>query len=170
MSHLTVAADGVLVLPGRPAISCALGRSGVVPWAEKAEGDGATPAGLWPLRHVFYRPDRMEAPETRLPVAALTPDLGWSDDPSDPVRYNAPVRLPYPHSHEVLWRDDHLYDVIVVMGINDGPPQPGKGSALFFHLAREGYGPTEGCVAVARSDMLSILKDCGPESVMEIGE
>jgi len=148
--------------------ACAVGRGGIVAASAKREGDGATPAGRWPLRHVFFRPDRLDRPETRLPTAALTPDLGWSDDPADPERYNSAVRLPYDRSHEVLWREDHLYDIIVVLGINDGPPVAGRGSALFFHLARPDYGPTAGCVAVARGDMLAMLRACGPESVMEI--
>ncbi|MGF1608641.1 MAG: L,D-transpeptidase [Kiloniellales bacterium] len=140
---------------------CAIGRGGIR--ADKREGDGATPIGCWPLRRVLYRPDRLAAPVTALPVAALAPDDGWCDAPGDPG-YNRPVKLPYAASHERLWRDDAIYDVIVVLGHNDDPPQPGAGSAIFLHLARDDYAPTEGCVALAGADLLDLLRRVGPET------
>ncbi len=140
---------------------CALGRAGVT--ADKREGDGATPAGCWPLKRVLYRPDRLSAPVTAFPVAALSPDDGWCDDPDD-ARYNQPVRLPYAARHEVLWRDDGIYDVIVVLAHNDDPPVPGSGSAIFLHVARDDYGPTEGCVALALPELRAVLREAGPGS------
>ena len=98
--------DGSLDIGGR-SVRCALGRSGVLPAADKREGDGASPLGVWPLRKVLYRPDREPAPKTRLPVQALTPSDGWCDAPGDPA-YNRPVRLPYPASAETLWREDRV--------------------------------------------------------------
>lgn len=133
----------------------AVGRGGLV--VDKREGDGGTPIGVWPLREVFYRPDRLAMPMTRLPVRPLAPSDGWCDAPGD-VRYNRPVRLPYPASAEQLWRADHLYDLIVVVGYNDAPVVPGKGSAIFLHLARSDFAPTAGCVAFARGHLLSILR------------
>ena len=133
----------------------AVGRGGLV--LDKREGDGGTPIGAWPLREVFYRPDRMAMPVTRLPVRPLAPTDGWCDAPDD-ARYNRPVRLPYPASAEQLWRGDHVYDLIVVVGYNDAPVVPGKGSAIFLHLARSNYAPTAGCVAFARGHLLSILR------------
>ncbi|MGK2741766.1 L,D-transpeptidase family protein [Tepidicaulis sp. LMO-SS28] len=149
---------------------CALGRSGMT--EEKQEGDGASPIGIWPLREVFYRADRLDAPATDLPISPLHPQDGWCDAPEDPA-YNQPVTLPYGASAENLWREDAAYDIIVVLGYNDDPVTPGKGSAIFFHLAREeedgGYGPTEGCIALSRADMLKVLKLCGPGDTMRIG-
>jgi L,D-peptidoglycan transpeptidase YkuD (ErfK/YbiS/YcfS/YnhG family) len=139
---------------------CALGPGGVR--LEKREGDGATPAGAFPLRRVLYRADRVQRPLTRLPVARLGRDDGWCDDAADP-RYNQQVRLPYAASHEHLWRQDHVYDVIVVLGYNDAPPVPGRGSAIFLHVARPDYGPTAGCVALALPDLLALLAAVGPE-------
>lgn len=133
----------------------AVGRGGLV--LDKREGDGGTPIGSWPLREVFYRPDRMAMPVTRLPLRPLAPYDGWCDAPGD-ARYNKPVRLPYPASAEKLWRGDHLYDLIVVVGYNDAPVVPGKGSAIFLHCARADYTPTAGCVAFARRHLLSILR------------
>jgi L,D-peptidoglycan transpeptidase YkuD (ErfK/YbiS/YcfS/YnhG family) len=134
---------------------------------DKREGDGATPVGRFPLRRVLYRPDRLSAPITRLPVAALAPDDGWCDDPADP-QYNKPVRLPYAARHEELWRADALYDVIVVIGHNDAPVVAGMGSAIFMHLAGADYRPTQGCVALARQDLLDVLTGAGPDTILEI--
>jgi L,D-peptidoglycan transpeptidase YkuD (ErfK/YbiS/YcfS/YnhG family) len=141
--------------------ACALGRGGIR--ADKVEGDGATPAGCYPLRRVLYRPDRLAPPRTALPVAALSPHDGWCDDPADPL-YNQQIRQPFGASFEVLWRTDALYDVIVVLGHNDAPAVPGKGSAIFMHVASRDYAPTAGCIALARSDLLAILEGCDPRA------
>lgn len=148
-------------------LRCALGKGGVVPAAQKREGDGATPAGRWPLRQVLYRADRIAAPETSLPLSPLSPEDGWCDAPGDPA-YNKLVSHPYPQSAEHLWREDEIYDVIVVLGYNDDPVQDGAGSAIFFHLCHTGYRPTEGCVAIPLEAMIRILAEISPETQMEI--
>lgn len=136
-------------------VRCALGRGGVR--ADKREGDGATPAGLLPLRRVLYRADRVTRPRAAVPVGPLAPHDGWCDDPAD-ASYNRPVRLPHAGRHEVLWREDALYDVVGVLGWNDAPTVRGRGSAIFLHLARADWGPTEGCVALALPDLLAALR------------
>ena len=133
---------------------CAVGRGGIR--RDKREGDGATPAGCWLLRRLLYRADRLSPPKTKLPTRALAKTDGWCDDPADPY-YNRPVTRPYAASHEALWRDDGLYDLVVVLGHNDDPPRPGAGSAIFLHVARPDYGPTAGCVALRRDDLLAVL-------------
>ncbi|HLZ65787.1 MAG TPA: L,D-transpeptidase family protein [Aliidongia sp.] len=133
---------------------CALGRGGLSD--AKREGDGATPIGAWPLRRLLYRPDRLKPPATGLPITPIGPADGWCDAPGD-RNYNLPVILPYPASAETLWREDAVYDLIVPLGYNDGPILPGRGSAIFLHLARDGYLPTEGCVALAQADLLAYL-------------
>ncbi len=133
---------------------CAIGRAGVR--ADKHEGDGATPVGTFALRRAFFRPDRYAAPDCALPVRALDPDDGWCDDPGD-AAYNRLVRRPYPASHEAMWRCDALYDLIVVPGHNDDPPVSGAGSAIFIHCAGPQWAPTEGCVALAPGDLLSLM-------------
>jgi L,D-peptidoglycan transpeptidase YkuD (ErfK/YbiS/YcfS/YnhG family) len=158
--------NGRFVGPGIDA-RCVLGAAGVVPAADKREGDHASPAGIWPLRRVLYRPDREAAPETGLPVAALAQDDGWCDAPGDPA-YNRPVKLPYPASAERLWRGDHVYDLIVILGHNDDPVVPGMGSAIFWHLAQPDWRATEGCIAVAREAMLAILKIAKTGDELEI--
>lgn len=151
---VSTTATGLRARLGKRSWPCAIGRSGITD--NKREGDGATPAGCWPFRRVLYRPDRVAAPATMLPVSPLTPDDGWCDDVLDPL-YNQPVRLPYPGRHERLWREDSLYDVIVILGHNDAPPVAGRGSAIFLHVAGPGYPPTEGCVALAVADLQVVL-------------
>src|SRR3546814_288511 len=126
-----------------------------------------TPVGRWPLRRVLYRADRIARPVTVLPCQPIAPDDGWCDDPADPA-YNRPVRLPYPARHERLTRDDHLYDLVVVLGHNDAPVVPGAGSAVFLHLARSDYGLTEGCVALALPELLEVLRSARPGSAMAV--
>jgi len=166
--NFTAYSDGRLGL-NLHSVRAALGKGGVTAAEDKREGDGKSPVGKWPIRYVFYRPDRVEAPQTALPVVALTPDDGWCDDPASPA-YNTHVKLPFDASHEKLWRDDHVYDLIVVLGHNDDPVVPGMGSAIFMHLAREDYSGTEGCVALAQGDLVELLREAGPGSTVEIKE
>lgn len=164
--------DLVVLTPKRAAwggrgYPCAIGRSGTT--AHKREGDGATPHGAFPFRRILYRPDRVAMPATPLPQIPIDPRDGWCDAPADPS-YNRPVRLPYPASCEHLWRDDHLYDLIVVLGHNDDPPVPGLGSAIFLHIASPGYGTTEGCVALSREDLLAVLTTADTASRVIVGQ
>ncbi|AXS42262.1 L,D-transpeptidase family protein [Breoghania sp. L-A4] len=147
-------------------VPCALGRSGLT--RRKREGDGATPMGSFALLRAYFRADRQPRPESNLPLRALRPDDGWCDDAHD-GRYNMHVTLPFNPSHECLWRSDRLYDVIVVLDYNLRPRVRGGGSAIFFHVAREGFAPTEGCVAVAPDAMRRILARIGPGMTMRIG-
>lgn len=155
---IEVSVGGRIAWPGGSA-RCALGRGGIR--RAKREGDGATPGGTFALRRVLYRADRLDRPTTGLPVRPLHPDDGWSDDPADPL-YNRPVTRSHPYGHEALWREDRLYDVIVVIGHNDDPVRPGDGSAVFIHVAAADYAPTAGCVALALADLLALLRACAP--------
>jgi L,D-peptidoglycan transpeptidase YkuD (ErfK/YbiS/YcfS/YnhG family) len=161
---LLVAPDGGAEWGARR-FRCALGRGGVT--GDKREGDGATPAGAWALVRVLYRPDRMAPPDTALPLAALSPADGWCDAPDD-SSYNRQVQLPHDASCEALWRDDHVYDLIVVTDHNDAPVRPYRGSAIFLHVAKPGYAPTEGCVAFALDDLRLILNGWRPEDRVRI--
>jgi L,D-peptidoglycan transpeptidase YkuD (ErfK/YbiS/YcfS/YnhG family) len=144
---------------------CRTGRGGIR--SKKVEGDGATPMGIFPLRTVFYRPDRTRHFATDLPLSSLTPIDGWCDDPTDPA-YNCLIKTPYPASHEILWRQDHVYDILIVVGYNDSPPIPPKGSAIFIHLMNERETPTDGCIALSRGDLIDILAEISPSTELEI--
>lgn len=134
---------------------CAVGRAGIVRAASKREGDGATPAGRFPLREGFFRADRVTA-ASPLAFRAIAPDMWWDDDPASRA-YNT-LRSGAPADHpERLWRDDGVYDWIVPLGWNDSPPVPGKGSAIFLHAARPDFAPTAGCVAIAAADWPRLL-------------
>ena len=141
---------------GGGARPCALGRAGIA--VKRGEGDGVTPLGTFPLRRVLYRPDRIARPKSALPVSAIAPADGWCDAPDDPA-YNTRIRRPCRASHESLWREDRLYDLVVVVGFNDAPVVPGAGSAIFLHVARPDYAPTEGCVALALADLTRLLAE-----------
>jgi len=148
-----VTLDGLLRFRGE-ALRCALGAGGIR--ADKREGDGATPAGLLSLRRVLFRADRGPRPATALPAEPIAPEDGWCDDPAHPD-YNRQVRLPHPARHEHLWREDSVYDVVGVLGWNDAPVRPGRGSAIFLHLARPGLPPTEGCIALPGPELRRLL-------------
>jgi L,D-peptidoglycan transpeptidase YkuD (ErfK/YbiS/YcfS/YnhG family) len=153
VSEAQVFPDGRLTFEGR-LFRAALGRGGVRD--HKQEGDGATPLGLLPLRRVLFRADRVPPPRCAVPREPLAPEDGWCDAPDD-VAYNRPVTLPYSGRHEELWRRDGLYDVIGVLGWNDAPVRRGEGSAIFLHVCRPDFAPTEGCIALPLPDLLALL-------------
>lgn len=148
---------------------CYSGKNGIK--HDKVEGDGTTPIGVFPLRRVFYRADRVQKPITHLQCYPISPEDGWCDDPSDSQRYNTFISLPHTKSHEKLWRDDHVYDLIIEVGYNDDPITPGKGSAIFIHLKRPEQDPknsknTEGCLAFSYEDLIKILSQLTPDSCL----
>ncbi len=151
---------GSVLRAGAWRVRVALGRSGSR--ADKHEGDGATPSGILALRRVLYRADRLAVGDrdvltgARVPSAPIARCDGWCDDP-DHVDYNTAVTLPHEARHERLWREDELYDIVGVLGWNDDPVVRGRGSAIFLHLAADGFTPTEGCLALARPDLLVLL-------------
>ena len=150
---------------GNLVIPCALGRSGTS--HAKREGDGASPVGRFKILQAFYRADHGLRPRTGLPLKVIRPGDGWSDDVRD-RRYNRLVPLPCSRSHEKMWRDDYLYDVVLDIAWNRGPIVKGRGSAIFLHLARPGFLPTEGCVAVERRMIRRLLERIGANTRIEI--
>jgi L,D-peptidoglycan transpeptidase YkuD (ErfK/YbiS/YcfS/YnhG family) len=153
-----------LILAGSGPRRMAIGRCGI--GDKRRERDGVTPIGTWPVRRVLYRADKL-TPKTTLPMAPIAPDDGWCDAPDDPA-YNTQVKLPCAASHERLWRDDDLYDLVVVLGFNDDPVMPGAGSAIFLHVARPDFGPTEGCLAFALADLMEIVTALAPGDTVTV--
>ncbi len=144
--HLTV--HPAITLP------CALGRTGIS--HRKREGDKATPAGSMRVLYGYYRPDRSARPRCLVPLRPLHPRLGWCDEPGSPL-YNRPAPLPLKPGHEIMWRGDELYDVVLALDYNMAPRRKGLGSAIFLHCARPGLTPTLGCVALRPADMRRLL-------------
>lgn len=146
---------------------CALGRSGVR--TSKREGDGASPAGRFSFDEVFYRPDRVARPVSGIAVRRIKSQDGWCDAPRD-RNYNRLVGLPYPASTETMCRADALYDLVVILGYNRRPRVMGRGSAIFMHVAKPGYPPTEGCIALSAKHLRAVLACLGRASRIQIGK
>ncbi|MFZ2996557.1 L,D-transpeptidase family protein [Sphingobium sp.] len=165
MSIVRVDSEAGRLVFGMIDIACTVGRGGACDADAKREGDGCTPRGLWSIRGVLLRRGTVTVSGLSLPWRWAGRWDGWSDDPEDPA-YNRPVRLPRAFSAESLMRADAAYDVIVVLGHNDAPPVPGRGSAIFLHLS-EGR-PTAGCVAIDPADMMRLLPLLMPGDGVEI--
>ncbi|MFO1242595.1 MAG: L,D-transpeptidase family protein [Rickettsiales bacterium] len=147
---------------------CAIGKNGFAEPGEKREGDYKTPVGTFPLREVYYRADRIAKPVTALPLHEITVESGWCDDPAHPD-YNKFVKLPFAASREAMLRDDHCYDLVLVIGYNDAPVVPGLGSAIFLHVAKHGFLPTEGCVALQLEHVKEIVATIKLDDTIQIG-
>jgi L,D-peptidoglycan transpeptidase YkuD (ErfK/YbiS/YcfS/YnhG family) len=162
------AIQGTLKFAGQT-YDCMVGQYGIA--SPKYEGDGCTPAGLFHMREVRYRADRLTTPpQSGLPVFKSKPSDGWCDDPED-VAYNRIVTLPYQSDAEPMWRDDHLYDVLGVIGYNDAPVVAGAGSAIFLHVMRpptDDHQYTAGCVSMKIEDVLAVLAKCTPSTMIDI--
>lgn len=155
-----------IVQAGHLAFRAALGRSGRA--SRKREGDGATPIAAMRLLHGYWRRDRISGPlATALPMAPIDASMFWCDAPGD-ANYNRPVRAPFGPSHEEMRRQDGLYDICLVMDWNISSRARHRGSAIFFHCARPGYPPTQGCVAISARDMRRLLPLVGPETVVRV--
>lgn len=154
-----------LIRAGGRTFPCALGRSGIS--AFKREGDGATPLAAMRLLGGYVRADRSTKRHAGLPLRIIRADDGWCDAPTH-AAYNRPVRLPFPASHEDLRRADRLYDHCLVMDWNITSRRRYRGSAIFLHVAKEGFQPTEGCVAVSPTVMRRLLPHLRPGTVVRV--
>lgn len=161
----------IVQLGGRSYIA-ALGRSGIT--AFKREGDGATPRASMRCLMGFWRQNKRMGtmkPRTALPIFATKGAMGWCDAVRNP-RYNAPVMRPFNASHETLQRADVLYDCGIVLDWNitpnTGGRQRGRGSAIFLHVAKKGYMPTEGCIALRPSDLRHVVRQLNTRSIFKV--
>jgi L,D-peptidoglycan transpeptidase YkuD (ErfK/YbiS/YcfS/YnhG family) len=150
---------------GPVVVPVALGRGGIK--ADKREGDGATPRGRFQPIRLWFRADRLQRPSTLLPVRTIRRADAWCEDPTD-RRYNRSFRRSANEPGDRLWRDDHLYDLVIEIDHNTRPCVAGRGSAVFIHLARPGYAPTAGCVALPRSAMRRLLGRIGPNTLITV--
>jgi L,D-peptidoglycan transpeptidase YkuD (ErfK/YbiS/YcfS/YnhG family) len=146
---------------GPLALPVALGRTGIK--ANKREGDGATPRGSFRLKRLWWRADRLPRPATFLPVRRIAPDDGWCEEPSNRL-YNRRIKVPPNSKADRLARKDHLYNFIIELDHNTRPRVAGRGSAVFIHVARPGFAPTAGCVALAMNSLRRLLARVGPRT------
>jgi L,D-peptidoglycan transpeptidase YkuD (ErfK/YbiS/YcfS/YnhG family) len=153
---------GILRIENRT-IACAIGKNSI--GILKREADGKTPFAAMDVLFGFYRADRWPVMSRATWMLPIAHDLGWCDAPRD-RNYNRAVPQPYPSSHEALARDDGLYDCVIVLNWNMLPRATNQGSAIFMHIARDGYKPTEGCIAVSRSDMIRLVKILRPGTII----
>jgi L,D-peptidoglycan transpeptidase YkuD (ErfK/YbiS/YcfS/YnhG family) len=133
---------------------CSLGKNGVT--KNKVEGDKCTPSGIYKLKQVFYRADRIKKITTNLKKIKIKKNMGWCDDLSS-KKYNRLIKIPNKFSHEKLYRKDHIYDIIVVLNYNMNPVIKKRGSAIFLHIAKKNYSKTLGCIGLKKNDLLEIL-------------
>lgn len=155
-----------IVQAGHLTFRAALGRSGRT--SNKREGDGATPIASMRVLYGYYRLGHLTGGQgVVLPMLPIRKSTLWCDAPND-ANYNTPVSTPFKPSHERMMRADHLYDICLVMDWNISSRQRNKGSAIFFHLAKPGYQPTEGCIAIKLRDMQRLLPLIGTETVVRV--
>lgn len=156
--------QGLLSIGGRVLV-CALGKGGIR--AIKREGDGGTPLARMRLLSVFVRTDHVANRAARLPVARISDGLGWCEVPAD-RNYNRAVKLPYAAAHETMRRGDALYDIVIVLDWNIRPRRRNGGSAIFFHAARPGLTPTEGCIALPGDVLRRLLPKLSARAVLTV--
>jgi L,D-peptidoglycan transpeptidase YkuD (ErfK/YbiS/YcfS/YnhG family) len=144
----------------------ALGRGSIR--ANKREGDGGTPRGVFHPVRLWWRPDRLPRPATRLPVRRIGLGDGWCEDPND-RRYNRPVRVAPGSMADRLARADALYDIIVEIDHNTRPRVASRGSAVFIHVARPGFAPTAGCIALTAPALRQLVARLSRRTKIVVG-
>ena len=136
-------------------LRCSLGKAGIK--KKIKEGDNITPRGVFKIIKLYYRADKIGKIKTQIRKIKIKKKIGWCDDPRS-VFYNKQIKLPNKFSHEKLYRNDNLYDFILVLNYNMNPIVKNKGSAIFIHVAKNNYQPTQGCIGLKKIDLLTILK------------
>tara|TARA_B100001057_G_C22312983_1_gene742767 strand:- start:56 stop:556 length:501 start_codon:yes stop_codon:yes gene_type:complete len=137
-------------------VKCSVGKRGID--SKKKEGDLITPIGLYKIKYILYRKDRIKKIQSKLRKIAIKKNMGWCNDPKS-KKYNKLVNLPFNYSYEQLFKKENVYDIILVLNYNMNPVKKDKGSAIFIHVAKKYYKRTQGCVAVKKPDLLKILKE-----------
>jgi L,D-peptidoglycan transpeptidase YkuD (ErfK/YbiS/YcfS/YnhG family) len=145
-------------------VKCAIGKKGI--GNKKKEGDLITPIGVFKIKYILYRKDRVKV-LTKLKKKVIKKNMGWCDDPNSSY-YNKLVKLPFTHKHEKLYKKENIYDIILVLNYNMNPVKKNKGSALFIHVSKINYKKTEGCVAIKKLNLIKLLKMINPNTRVKI--
>jgi L,D-peptidoglycan transpeptidase YkuD (ErfK/YbiS/YcfS/YnhG family) len=133
---------------------CALGKAGIK--KKIMEGDNITPKGIFKIIKIYYRLDKIKEIKTLIKKIKIKKNMGWCDDPKS-RSYNQQIKLPTKYSHEKLYRNDNLYDLIAVLNYNIDPIIKNKGSAIFLHIAKNSYQDTKGCIALKKKHLIEII-------------
>ena len=133
---------------------CALGKSGI--GKKRIEGDNITPKGTFKIIKIYYRKDRIKKINSVFKIIEIKKNMGWCDDPES-KKYNQLIKLPSKYRHEKLFRNDRIYDLMIVLNYNMSPVIKNKGSAIFIHIAKNNYNKTKGCIALKKKDLIEIV-------------
>jgi L,D-peptidoglycan transpeptidase YkuD (ErfK/YbiS/YcfS/YnhG family) len=145
---------------------CAIGKSGIK--KKVKEGDNITPKGKFKILKIYYRSDRIKKFSTNIKVIKIKKNMGWCDDPKSSL-YNKQINIPFGFSYEKLYRQDHLYDLVLVLNYNTSPIKKNKGSAIFFHIAKKSYKKTKGCIALEKFDLINLISKIKKNTIIKIG-
>ena len=146
-------------------IKCAIGKRGIK--TKRKEGDFITPKGIFKIKLILYRKDRIKNFKSFLPKLSITKKMGWCNDPKS-KKYNKLIKYPFNFSSEKLFRKENVYDIILVLNYNMNPVKKNKGSAIFIHVAKKNYENTKGCVAVKKNELIKIIKNLTKNSKVKI--
>ena len=144
---------------------CAVGKRGIS--IKKKEGDFITPKGTFKIREIFYRKDRVQNLITKIKKTVIRKNMGWCDDPKS-KKYNKLIYFPFKHSAEKLYRRENIYDIILVLNFNMNPVKKNKGSAIFIHVAKKNFQPTQGCIALDKSELIKMVKSIKINTIVKI--
>ncbi len=145
-------------------LRCCLGKKGLN--SNKKEGDYSTPKGLFHLKKLYFRKDRVGTPKCRITKRVIKDNMAWCDNPNN-KKYNEEIKIYNKNLKESLYRKDHKYDYIISISHNE-KKIPGKGSAVFIHLTDD-YQPTAGCIALKKKDFEILLKLIDKKTKIKIG-
>jgi L,D-peptidoglycan transpeptidase YkuD (ErfK/YbiS/YcfS/YnhG family) len=144
---------------------CALGKAGI--GKKKKEGDNITPKGLYKIVKIYYRKERIKKVSSKFKLIKITKNIGWCDDPNS-EKYNQIINLPTKYSYEKLYRKDNVYDLILVLNYNMNPVVKNKGSAIFIHIAKKEYQPTQGCIALKKGNLVKLISKINKNIAIKI--
>ena len=146
-------------------VKCAIGKRGI--GVKRKEGDLITPKGLYKINKILYRKDRIKNLRSKIKTFKIMKNMGWCNDPNS-KKYNKMIRVPFKFGFEKLFRKDNSYDIILILNYNMRPVRKNKGSAIFLHIAKKNYKSTEGCIAIKKKDLKTLLKKIDSHTKIKI--
>ena len=146
-------------------VKCAIGKRGI--GLKKKEGDLITPIGQYNIKYILFRKDRIKVIQSKLKKTPIQKNMGWCDDPKS-KKYNQLIKLPSKFNFEKLYRNDEIYDILIILSFNTNPVIKNKGSAIFIHIARKNYPSTKGCIAIKKNDIKRLASEINRNTLVKI--